>query len=167
MFLHLPHMAADRLPALDLPAVLVWQAATHVIAAIPLKPAARIVRINPAFAFPFRQRLARIHAEKIAARIAASRRQLRAGKPATGKFAPAVGHVLAAEHAEPEHLSRRQLRLEFRVKATSRRRAQHVAIALLHLVVDDDDTLAHRRNYLGLLALRNRHAGHVSRALLP
>src|SRR4029450_12592486 len=114
-------MAADRIPALDLPVVLVGQAATHVIAAIPLEPAARIVRMNPAFAFPFRQRLARLPPEKIAGPIAATRRQLRAGKPAPGKFAPAVGHLLAAEHAEPEHLGRSQLRLEFRVKATPRR----------------------------------------------
>jgi hypothetical protein len=62
--------------------------------------------MNPAFAFPFRQRLARIDAEKIARQIAAVRRQLRAGKPARGKFTPAVGHVFAAEHAKLQHLCR-------------------------------------------------------------
>ena len=63
-----------------------------------------------------------------------------------GKFAAAVGHVLAAEHAEPEHLRGRELRLELRIEIAAGRRAQRVAIALLHLVVDGDGALAHRRN---------------------
>src|SRR5262249_20120420 len=138
MLLDLPHMAPDRLPALDLPLVFGGHAAAHVITAIPLKPAARIVGMDPAFAFPFRQRLARIHAEKITAGIVAARRKLRSGEPAFGKFTPAVRHVFAAEYAEPQHLRRRELRLELLVEAAARRRAQRVAIALLHLVIDGD-----------------------------
>src|SRR5262245_31818550 len=48
-------------------------AARQAIAAVSLEPAAWIVRMNPAFAFPFRQRLARLDAKKIACRIAAMR----------------------------------------------------------------------------------------------
>src|ERR1700691_1506754 len=47
MALQLPDVAADGLPALDLPRVFFGQAASRVIAAIPLKPAARVIGVNP------------------------------------------------------------------------------------------------------------------------
>ena len=72
MLLDLPDMAADRFPAADLPRVLIRHAAAHVVAAIPLEPAARIVGMEPTFAPPFRQRLAGIDAEEIERRIAAA-----------------------------------------------------------------------------------------------
>src|SRR5262245_34892064 len=55
MLLHLAHVAADRLPASDLALVLLRHAAAHVVAAVPLEPAARIVAMDPALALPFRQ----------------------------------------------------------------------------------------------------------------
>ena len=58
-------VAPNSLPPLDLPRVLVRHAATNVVAAVPLEPAARIVRMNPALAAPDRQRLAGIDAEII------------------------------------------------------------------------------------------------------
>src|SRR5579863_4409233 len=63
--LHLADMAADRLPASDLARVLAGNAAAHIVAAVPLEPAARIVAKNPAFAAPHRQRLAGIDPEII------------------------------------------------------------------------------------------------------
>ena len=48
VLLHLADVAADRLPALDLAAVLRRHAAAHVIAAVPLEPAARVVLVDPA-----------------------------------------------------------------------------------------------------------------------
>src|SRR5262245_43466391 len=54
IFLHLPHMTEDCFPALDLPAIFVRHAPAHVIAAVPLEPATRIVGMDPAFALPFR-----------------------------------------------------------------------------------------------------------------
>ena len=73
IFLDLPDVTADRFPAADLTRILVRHAAAQVIAAIPLKPAARIVGMEPAFAPPFRQRLAGIDAEKIERPVALSR----------------------------------------------------------------------------------------------
>ena len=75
IFLHLPYMALDCLPALDLSVILVPHAAAHVVAAIPLEPAAGVVRMDPALASPFRQRLARMDAKKIARGVAALRRK--------------------------------------------------------------------------------------------
>ncbi len=59
----LGNVAAHGLPAFDLlrvfpaPTVGVGQAAAHVVAAIPLKPAARVVRMNPALRLPDQERL--------------------------------------------------------------------------------------------------------------
>ncbi len=47
-------VAAKCLPALDLPFVFVRHPPTHVIAAVPLKPPARIIVMKPAFEAPFR-----------------------------------------------------------------------------------------------------------------
>src|SRR5512136_691295 len=116
MFLDLPHVAADRLPALDLPAVLVGHAPAHVITAIPLEPAAWIVRVNPAFARPFRKRLAGVDTKEIACTVAAARREPSTCEPTLWKFAAAVGHVFAAEHAELEHLRGCQLRPELGIE---------------------------------------------------
>ena len=43
--LHLTHVASDGLPALDLASILIQQSPTHVVAAVPLEPAARVGRV--------------------------------------------------------------------------------------------------------------------------
>ena len=53
------------LPTLDLTAVFVRHAPAHVVAAVPLEPAARVVAVNPSFSLPFGQRLASVDAEEI------------------------------------------------------------------------------------------------------
>src|SRR5262249_34658406 len=121
MLLDLPHVSADRLPALDLPFVLIRKASAHVVAAVPLKPATRIVGMDPALTLPFRQRLAGVDTEEIACAIVSARRKLCTGEPAFGKLAAAIGHVLAAENPEPEHVCRRELRLEFWIEAAADR----------------------------------------------
>src|SRR5262249_10060973 len=98
--LKLPHVATNRLPATDLAAVLLRHAAAHVVATVPLEPAARIVAMDPALPSPFRQRLARIDAEEVEPAVALTVGELGADEPAFGKLLAAVGHVLAAEHAE-------------------------------------------------------------------
>ena len=113
MFLHLAHVTADRFPPPDLPLVFLRHAPAHVIAAVPLEPAARIVRMDPAFALPFRKRLARSHTEEIARGVGPARREFGARKPAFRELAAAVGHVFAAEDAKPQHLRGRELRFEF------------------------------------------------------
>src|SRR5262245_26975177 len=53
ILLHLSNVTLNRFPAFNLPLV-IFAAATHVIAAVPLKPAARIVLVDPSFFFPDR-----------------------------------------------------------------------------------------------------------------
>src|SRR6476646_4286619 len=60
MPLDLADMPAHGFPTLDLARVLFGQSADQIIAAIPLEPAARIVRMDPALSAPLRQRLAGI-----------------------------------------------------------------------------------------------------------
>src|SRR5512144_2735213 len=54
--LELDHVPAYGAPATDLPRVVVATAA-HVVTAVPLEPAARILRRDPPFLAPHRQRL--------------------------------------------------------------------------------------------------------------
>ena len=70
MALNLAHVAAHRLPAFDLPGILARDTAAHIIAAVPLKPAARVVGINPSLLAPDRQRLAGIDTKIIQRAIA-------------------------------------------------------------------------------------------------
>ena len=45
-------MPPESLPALDLAPILFKQSATHVVAAVPLEPAPRVVLIDPAILTP-------------------------------------------------------------------------------------------------------------------
>src|SRR3954468_2715292 len=75
------HVSRDGAPAPDLPAI-VRRAPSAVVAAVPLKPAARILRTNPALMPPFGQRLRRLHAEEVEARIVLRWTEPGARKPA-------------------------------------------------------------------------------------
>src|SRR5690349_6031878 len=97
--LDLPDMPAYGLPSPDLAPVFGRHAAAHVVAAIPLEPAARIIGVKPSLAAPDRQRLTGVDAEEIERAVAPVGRELRAREPALGKFLAGIRHVLAAEHA--------------------------------------------------------------------
>jgi hypothetical protein len=132
---NLRDVPADRLPALDLARIFGRHAATHVVATIPLEPAAWIVEMYPAFVPPDRQGLTSIDSEIIKRWIGTGRRQSRVRKPARGKFVAAISHVLSAEDAEGEHLFRRQFGAKLRIEIAPRRRGERISVAPLHLVV--------------------------------
>ena len=127
----------DPLPPADLPAV-VARAPAHVVPAVPLKPATRILRMNPAVAAPLGERLRRVHAEAVEARVVTVGTQLRASEPARRKFVTTISHVFTPEDAEREHLLRRELRVEAGLEVASGRLRPPVHVALLHPIVDDD-----------------------------
>src|SRR6476646_5835319 len=104
--LELPDMPANGFPSLDLAAVLGRHATAHVVTAIPLEPAARIIGVQPSLSAPDPQRRAGVDAEEIERAVAPKRREPGAREPALGKFIPGIRHVLAAEHAEAQHLLR-------------------------------------------------------------
>src|SRR3954469_18200296 len=138
----LPDVAAERLPALDLPRIVVM-AAAGVIAAVPLKPAARIGGMQPALALPFGERLACVDAEIVQRIVTRSGGQFCACEPALGKLVAAVGHVQTTEDAERQHFGRRQLRRELRIEIAASGSAQHIAIATLEFVVHRDGAFCH------------------------
>ena len=86
--LDLPDVPAHGLPSPDLPLVLVGQAAAHVVAAIPLEPAARVVGMDPSLVAPHRQRLAGVDAEEVERAVAA------AGAGAAASLAAGAGAAL-------------------------------------------------------------------------
>jgi len=149
-------MPADRPPPLDLMGVIV-AAASHVIAAIPLKPASRILRMDPAVAPPDGQRLRGVDAKVIKPGIVPLRAEFGVCKPLGGEFPSAVGHVLSTEDPEPQHLRGRQLRTKLRRKMATGRFRAIVAIVLLHQVVH-----AHAFDHRTILLFR-----HMASSLLP
>jgi hypothetical protein len=64
--------------------------------------------------------------------------QLRVPEPCGREFFPAVGHVLPAEHAQLQHLARRQLRLETGRKVLPLRLGKIIHVPFLHQVIDHD-----------------------------
>src|SRR5262249_2691538 len=62
---HLCPVTADRLPTLDLTRILIRHAAAHGVAAIPLEPAAGIIRMDQALSAPHRKRLTGVDTEVI------------------------------------------------------------------------------------------------------
>src|SRR5271165_719394 len=52
MTFDLRNVASDRFPAFDLPRILFRHSAAHVVAAVPLKPAPRVIGMNPALFAP-------------------------------------------------------------------------------------------------------------------
>src|SRR5687767_11943758 len=82
----LRHVPADRPPSSNLPRI-VGRPATHVVAAIPLKPSARIRRPDPTVAPPDGQRLRGVDAKVIQLGIVVRRAELCPREPACRELA--------------------------------------------------------------------------------
>lgn len=136
MFLYLCRMPPNRFPPLDLPRILARQAAPHIVTAVPLEPSPRIVLfIDPSLFFPHLQGLTRVLVKIIQRIVVTLRRKFRVHKPAPWKLLPAVGHILAAEHTQGEHLLRGKFRCEIRGEIFPHGFHELIGIAFLHLVV--------------------------------
>src|SRR5687768_14374362 len=109
-----------RTPAFDL-ALVIRTTTSHVVAAVPLKPTARICVIDPPFHFPVRERFRGTDAEIVQLPILSIRTQLRAEKPRRRELTGAVSHILAGEDAQHQHLAWRQFGFEFRMEVSSDR----------------------------------------------
>lgn len=59
-------------------------------------------------------------------------------KPTLRKLLGAVRHILPPENPQLQHLLRRELRLEFRMKVLPFGFGQFIAVIPLHQIVDDD-----------------------------
>src|SRR5687767_11756939 len=120
-------MAGDGAPPPNL-ARIVGAASAHVVTAIPLEPATRVLRADPAAQPPGRERLRRVDPEQVQPAIAALGRQLRVREPIGWKFGTAIRQVLAAKDSQAQHLLRRQLRAKLwgELSADRRRPVVHV-----------------------------------------
>lgn len=119
-----------RLPAANLPFVFIGHTATLVVTAVPLKPAARVVTMDPSLRAPGTERLACVDAKPIQGMVAAAWRKSGLYEPACRKLGTAIGHVFATEHAEREHFGWREVRAKLRTEGAAFRHAQQIAISL-------------------------------------
>ena len=131
----LGNVSAHGAPTFDLTLV-IGTPPPHEVAAIPLKPAARIFVIEPAVFSPLRQWLRRVNAKAVELCVMTVRGQPRILKPSGGKFRPAVSHVLAAEYTQLEHFPRGQFRMKISMKVLPYGFLAEVDITSLHKVVD-------------------------------
>lgn len=108
---------------------------SRIVAAIPLKPAARIIGVNPPSLTPDRQRLRCIHSEVVERSQTSMRRELRALEPTRWKLLLAISQVFSAKHSQLKHLFRRKFRLEFRTESATDRFRAPINIARLHSII--------------------------------
>jgi len=139
---HLRNVASHRSPALGLSLIIV-AAPTHVVAAVPLKPTSRIFLIDPPFVAPNRKRLRRQDPKTIQRRIMPLAAKFRTAKPLSRKLSSAIGHVLPTKDAERKHLLGCEVRPKSVTLALPDRHRQHVLVAPLHEIGDDDSTGFH------------------------
>lgn len=146
-------------PTLDL-AVVIFRAPAHVVTAVPLEPAPRIIAVNPAVFAPHRQRLRSVHTEKIEFRITTPGGKFCAPEPACRKLGFAIRHVLPAEYAERKELGGGQLRGKAFFEISPHGFDEEVRVALLHAITDGDAGWLHGR-------LRTRRKTPRAASLLP
>ena len=121
-----------------------------IVAAIPLEPAARIVRMDPALAAPLRQRLAGIDAEIVQRAVAPVAGELGAREPVAGNSLRQSVMYLPPKTPSAQHLRRRQFGPEVGIEIAAAGADQHIAIAALHLVVDGDASFFHSGSFCGV-----------------
>jgi hypothetical protein len=136
--LELSDVTADCFPAFDLPNVLVGHSSSHIVAAVPLEPAAWIVRMYPSFPAPFRERLTGFNTEVVEGVVARSPCQPGMLEPACRKLIAAIGNVLTTEHAEAKHFAGRQIGFELWIEVATNRLDEFVPVTPLHPIIDCD-----------------------------
>lgn len=132
-------MPFHAFPPLDL-ALVIGAAPAHVVPAIPLKPPARIFRIDPAVFFPFRQWLRGVDTEEIQFGCMVLVIQFGPYKPVLREFIGTVRHVFPAENTQRQHLLRRYLWPEVSVKILAYRLNQEIDAISLHEIVYNDSS---------------------------
>lgn len=134
-------VALELLPPADLVCV-PFSASAHVIAAVPLEPAARVVPHNPAVLAPGLKGLTAFDTKLVEANVWFALGDVFGAEPVLGKLVSAVVEIFAFKDAARKHFFRGQLGfkailVEVVCFLADRLRAR-VVVVLLHLVVDDD-----------------------------
>jgi hypothetical protein len=135
---NLSYVATHSAPAPDLTRILFRHSPAHIVAAIPLEPAARIVGMDPTLFAPHGKRLTCIHAKIIKRAVTGVRRQLGAYEPLSREFLPRIRHVFSAKHPKLQHFLGRKLRAKLRWETSARRSHPFVLVPSLHAIVDNN-----------------------------
>lgn len=136
----LPGMSDKAFPPSDLDAVDIFQSTAHIVSTIPLEPAARVRPVDPALAPPHRQRLAAFDTEVVQVCVGDSA-GLGIPEPVRWKLIGAIIDVAPLKHTHLKHLQGRLGGREVIGKIAADGLRNCVAIAALHLVVNDNFSL--------------------------
>jgi hypothetical protein len=150
---YLGDVSGHSTPAFDLPFI-VRASSSHVITAVPLKPAAWIFGIDPSFFSPIPKRFGGVHSKKIQLGIVFLRVKPGVLKPIRGEFRNAISEILSPEHAHFEHFFRSKVRLEIWMKILPDRFRQPVFVPLLHQIVHDNQTRFHNNGIIQSLNIQ-------------
>ena len=142
---NLREMSPHRFPAANLSRIIRMPPPT-IVSTIPLEPSPRVIRMDPPLRPPHRERLARVHPEEVALRVALLGSELRPPKPRFRKFPPPVAKVNTAKDAKLKHFPRCKVRFEFRIKMLPLRLREFIPIPPLHGIVYDDGLMIHTRS---------------------
>ena len=126
----------------DLPPVVSLLRAPHVVAAVPLKPPARILRANPSVPPPYGERLRCVDAEIIQFRVVAFGAEPCAGETSWRETRRGSRSCYSCRRRrQAQHGFRRQLRRKPGRERFTDGFGPPVDVPALHLVVDDDFAL--------------------------
>lgn len=128
-------VTSDGAPPPDLAAI-VGAPAARIVPAVPLKPPAWILRMDPAIPTPHGEGLRRVHTEAVQPCVSTARREFRPREPAPRELVDTISHIPPAKHSECEHLFRRQVRRERGMKVAPGGFDTPVHIPRLHPIID-------------------------------
>lgn len=134
---NLRDMPPNGSPPADL-ALVIRAASPQAVAAVPLEPTSRVLRVNPIFRTPNGKRLRRIDTIEIQFGIMAFWAEFGIFKPIGRILRSAIGHVFAAENAKLKHFLWRKLGTKVRMEILAHGLCQQVNITLLHQVINFD-----------------------------
>ncbi len=143
---NLREMSPHRFPAANLSRIIRMPPPT-IVSTIPLEPSPRVIRMDPPLRPPHRERLARVHPEEVALRVALLGSELRLPKPRFRKFPPPIPKVDTAKDAELKHFRGREIRPKLRIEVPPLRLREFVPIPPLHGIVYDDSLMIHTRYF--------------------
>lgn len=137
--LYLPNVSSECIPAFNLSCVLFGNSAPHIVPAVPLEPATRIVFVYPSLAAPFGEWLRGFYFEIVQIFVSLVCGKFCMGKPRLWEFLSAVSHVDATKCSQTQDFCWSKLWSKCRVNALPWRFCKRIAVSLLHLVVHYND----------------------------
>lgn len=128
-------VARNRSPTLYLSRIVVVSS-PHIIPSVPLKPATRVVLVDPPFLLPYTEWLTCVYLKKITLFMSLTIwRELCISEPFFWKLISTISHIESTKYAECKHFFRCKLWLEVGMKILSHWFCQSIYVPCLHPVI--------------------------------